>query len=110
MSGAVSEEARVARLELIAEDAAAMAVRREVLKVSAAARRYAGNQEAWQAWLSHFYASEHPRVLRERLHLTTAQADEYCRQHRAAMLSNGLRMLAEWEQRCGAELLALALT
>ena len=106
---AASEATRVARLELIAEDAAAMAVRREVLKVSAAARRYVGNQEAWQAWLSHFYASEHPRVLRERLHLTTAQADEYCRQHRAAMLADGLRVLGEWERRCGAELLVLAL-
>lgn len=101
-------EARIAQLERIAAEAAAMAVRREVRRVGTAAQRYAGNQEAWMAWLAHFYAAEHPRVLRERLHLTASAADAYCRRHHDDALHRGPRVLGEWERCASAELLALA--
>lgn len=102
-------DARLAQLERIAEEAAAMAVRREVLKVSRAARQYVGNQEAWTAWLAQFYAREHQRVLRERLHMTSASAAAYCQRHREDVLRRGLRVLSEWERDAPGELLAAAM-
>jgi HK97 family phage portal protein len=83
-------------LEVFVRDAAARVVRKEIAALSRAAKRAAGDAEAWRDAAVHFYA-EHTTFVAETLRLEPEQARQYCVRQLGELLERGPRAMDDWE-------------
>lgn len=84
------------QLRLLAGDAAARVVRREVAAMRKLAERTGGSGEAWAAGVTEFYA-DHGRHVAEMMRIPEHDAIQYARDQRDELLARGPDALADWE-------------
>ena len=101
--GAVSEQ-----LALVARDAAARLVRKEIAAVTRAARHYADDSAGWSAWLDEFYGAL-PAEVCERLRLSEEDGRAYALSQKRSLSVNGIAIMEDWELTSVEDLAALML-
>lgn len=103
------QSAHTPRLRLLAEEMATRLVRKEIDRVTRAAKRYATDPDAWNGWLQKFY-TEHGEEVARSLHLPEAAGQGYAQAQVAALRSSGgVAMMETWLDDRPAQLAALAL-
>ena len=97
-----------ARARLIAFEAAARIIRKEIVAISKNAKKLADNAEAWEAWLKEFY-TEHAEDVSKSLRMDPKSAQQYCAEQCRDVLTRGVAVLETWEADRTPELARLAL-
>lgn len=113
MGRASDESRRVAgpqdgRATLLAQEAAARVVRKEIAAVQKAAQRLANDGAGWAAWLREFYG-EHAGFVASSLRLPLPVAREYAARQGTRLEQQGVGVMADWEWTVVGELAQLAL-
>ena len=94
------------REALLTADGAGRAVRKEIAAVRQAAEKHRGDVGAWRRWGDEFY-SRHAAYLSESLKVDLDSAQRYAREHRAALLAEGVTVLERWDIEAAGELTEL---
>jgi HK97 family phage portal protein len=97
-----------ARAVLIAEEAAARVVQKEIAAATKAATKHANDPKAWQTWCQEFY-DDHAGFIAQVLKLPTNEARAYAERQRAALQTKGVPAMTDWDRRATRELTDLAL-
>lgn len=79
----------------LALDVAARVVRKEQLAMSKAAKRYAADQEGFDAKAQEFYA-EHAGWVARVLKISDVDAERYCEEQQADIKNSGIKALEDW--------------
>ena len=95
-------------LALVARDAAARLVRKEIAAVTRAARHYADDSAGWSAWLDEFYGAL-PAEVCERLRLSEEDGRAYALSQKRSLSVNGIAIMEDWELTSVEDLAALML-
>lgn len=93
--GAGARTAVAGQLRLLASDAAARVVRREMAAVTKAAERHASDPAGWRADVEAFYA-EHAAHVAGALHVPPHRAIRYAREQQAELLERGTAAMDDW--------------
>lgn len=97
-----------ARGRLIALEASARVVQKEIAQVNKAAQRFASDAPGWQAWVSEFY-DDHAGFIGQVLKVPSHQARAYADARRKELTAKGIAAVGDWETRVVPQLAALAL-
>lgn len=107
-----SGQAPAARLlaahNLFVTEAAERVIRREIATLGKAAKRTAGDGEAWRDAVTTFYG-EHAGHVAEVMHVGRAEAARYCASQLRSAIGGGAEALQDWESTHVASLVALAM-
>jgi len=93
--------------ELLLQEAAARVVRKEIAAMTKAAKRTEGDAEAWERAVVDFYCT-HADFVERTLHISSEAAIHYVADQMDALFQAGLDVMADWETRRVADLIALA--
>jgi HK97 family phage portal protein len=96
------------RARLIALEAAARVVQKEIAQATRAAQKHGNDAEAWQAWLGEFYG-DHAGFVGQVLKVPSHQARAYADARMKELGSTGIAAVGDWETRVVPQLAALAL-
>jgi len=96
------------RMLLLAEEASKRLIRKEVDRVSKAAKKYAGNAAGWEQWCAEFYEAHGPDVART-LCVAEATGVAYAERQKNELLGRGVAVTEAWMADRPAELAKVAL-
>lgn len=85
----------IGHLRLLASDAAARVVRRELSAMTKLAEKRAGDPGGWAAGVREFYA-DHGEVVASALHIAPHEAHRYSREQADALLEHGPTAMDDW--------------
>jgi hypothetical protein len=98
------------RAAALQQESARRASRREIDTIRRQATpKHLADSDGWRAWVSAYYG-RHAAYLSELLVLPLEVTRLFCQDHRAALLAEGVDVLARWETEGPAALVALAET
>lgn len=97
------------RSAILAVEAAARVVRKEVAQVAKGAKDHASDPAAWSTWLTAYYA-DHAGFVAESLHLPLSMAREYAARQGLRLQREGVGILEDFEATVAPELAAWALS
>jgi HK97 family phage portal protein len=103
-----SDARRDVRATILAVEAAARVVRKELVTVRKKATELAKDPEGWSTWLLSFYA-DHARFVAETLHLPLPLAREYAARQGLRLRDGGVGITEDWEFTVPTELASWAL-
>lgn len=95
------------RARLIALEASARVVQKEIAQATKAAQKHANDAPGWQKWLGEFY-DDHAGFIGQVLKVPSHQARAYV-DARQKELSKGISAVSDWETRVVPQLAAIAL-
>jgi HK97 family phage portal protein len=95
------------RARLIALEAAARVVQKEMATATKAAQKFASDAQGWAAWCEAFY-DDHVGFLSHVLKMPSHAARLYAAQQRDALVKQGIPAMSDWETRVVPQLAALA--
>ena len=107
-TGGASNEAHSPRLLLLAEERGARVVRKEVDRVSKAAKKYGNDAMGWEAFCADFYQDYGVEVTRA-LQLPEAVGVAYAQRQRAELLEKGVAVVEDWMADKPSELARMAI-
>lgn len=96
------------RARLIAIEAAARVVQKEIAQATRAAQKHGNDAEGWQKWLGEFYG-DHADFIGHVLKVPSHQARAYVDARQKELRKNGIAAVTDWESRVVPQLAALAL-
>jgi hypothetical protein len=99
---------QMARMSLMAREAAARVVRREMSALGRAAKRHADDTEGWQAAVCEFYAG-HAEFVAQAVSVDSERAEQYVRTQRELVLDRGVGVVEDFEDTSTEALINLAM-
>lgn len=97
------------RATILAIEAGARIVRKEIAQVTKGAKDHARDPEGWSAWLRTYYA-DHAAFIAETLHVPLSETRSYVAKQGLLVERYGIGVMADWEAATPTELATLALT